>query len=246
MKSALAICLLIVSGCTIFDADHPPCPSNAPPAPLPPGPPGTGDPSDPGDYGASGDRYRKLQDGTVCLCGTYEIGCHETPEGHTMRRGKESARCTRCRHLRRWTARRSPCVAGHAITESSFGRTVQRRGTTGFREDKATERPTWRTSVIAPSGQTRTSRISARTATQLRCRSYVVKAPPCGAYSSASSGHSSRRQLAHSLRPSSHAGSHCPHGDVSITVNGQPAHVSITIVHNVISLARIAHLRRKA
>jgi hypothetical protein len=81
MKSALAICLLIVSGCTIFDADHPPCPSNAPPAPLPPGPPGTGDPSDPGDYGASGDRYRKLQDGTVCLCGTYEIGCHETPEG---------------------------------------------------------------------------------------------------------------------------------------------------------------------
>jgi hypothetical protein len=81
MKSALAICLLAMSGCTIFDADHPPCPSNAPPAPLPPGPPGTGDPSDPGDYGASGDRYRKLQDGTVCVCGLYEIGCHETPEG---------------------------------------------------------------------------------------------------------------------------------------------------------------------
>jgi hypothetical protein len=81
VPALLAMFLIAVPACSLLDPDHPPCPSSDPPAPGPGAPPDTGDPTDPGDYGASGERYRKLKDGTVCVCGAYEIGCYETEEG---------------------------------------------------------------------------------------------------------------------------------------------------------------------
>lgn len=81
VRGLLVMCMLsITAGCFLLEPDYPPCQSRGAPTPAPDGPPGTGDPNDPGDYGAD-KRYRKLKDGTVCLCGTFEVGCHETPEG---------------------------------------------------------------------------------------------------------------------------------------------------------------------
>lgn len=74
------IAMLLCSGCGWLDDDHPPCPSDGTGAPVP------GSIVEPttsvgaGDNGAT-ERYRKLSNGTVCVCGVYEIGCHETPEG---------------------------------------------------------------------------------------------------------------------------------------------------------------------
>ena len=62
--------------------DYELCPGSGTSAPVPsPRPNPSPGPIDPGDFGAEGDRYRKTSDGTVCRCGIYEIGCHETPEG---------------------------------------------------------------------------------------------------------------------------------------------------------------------
>lgn len=79
MRRHIPIALVMVSGCGLFKPDYDPCPSDGTGAPTPgpviePTSVGVGD-----NY--AGERYRKLPNGTVCVCGTYEIGCHETPEG---------------------------------------------------------------------------------------------------------------------------------------------------------------------
>jgi hypothetical protein len=79
MRYALIAIALLCTACSLFD-EYGPCPSSPSPSPTPgPGaPPGPDDPLPPGDYA---DRYRKLSDGTVCMCGPYDVGCYETPEG---------------------------------------------------------------------------------------------------------------------------------------------------------------------
>lgn len=70
---------VVLAGCGLLDDEHPPCPSDGTGAPVP-GPVIEPTSVGSGDSGAS-ERFRKLSDGTVCVCGTYEIGCHDTPEG---------------------------------------------------------------------------------------------------------------------------------------------------------------------
>lgn len=82
MKHAVAqlmVALLAFSGCGLLKPDYDPCPSDGTGAPVP-GPVIEPVSVGAGDNGA-GERYRKLADGTVCVCGPYEIGCHETIEG---------------------------------------------------------------------------------------------------------------------------------------------------------------------
>lgn len=78
MRAIVCTVFFLVSGCGLLDDDHPPCPSGGGTAPIPA--PTIEPPTDPGDFGAA-ERYRKLQDGTICVCGPYEIGCHDSPEG---------------------------------------------------------------------------------------------------------------------------------------------------------------------
>lgn len=76
---ALCVGMLLLTGCDLLEPDYDPCPSDGTGAPTP-GPIIEPTSVGAGDNGAA-ERYRKLANGTVCVCGTYEIGCHETPEG---------------------------------------------------------------------------------------------------------------------------------------------------------------------
>lgn len=68
-----------LGGCGLLHPDYDPCPSDGTGTPTP------GPIIEPASVGAGdngvAERYRKLPNGTVCVCGEYEIGCHETPEG---------------------------------------------------------------------------------------------------------------------------------------------------------------------
>jgi hypothetical protein len=77
--SATFIIMMTVPACGLLRPDYDPCPSDGTSAPVP------GPVIEPVSVGAgdnyAGERYRKLNNGTVCVCGTYEIGCYETVEG---------------------------------------------------------------------------------------------------------------------------------------------------------------------
>ncbi len=78
-RIALTAATSFVAGCGLLKHDYDPCPSDGTGAPVP-GPVIEPTSVGSGDNGA-GERYRKLANGTVCVCGDYEIGCYETPEG---------------------------------------------------------------------------------------------------------------------------------------------------------------------
>lgn len=80
-----ALCLsTLLPGC-LFDDPHEPCSSlEGTTAPVPGSTPGS-EPVPTGPLpddvnGASGDRYRRADNGLICRCGDNEIGCYDSPD----------------------------------------------------------------------------------------------------------------------------------------------------------------------